>query len=131
MEYCSVLYAKIRDLKRDVLPTALSCAMTSTMNAVANVVLPRVTVVAVGEAVATAVADEVVVADEEDVVAKVEEAEVVELRLELKAMTIKDMAKIFQLSDISNLDPTRLYLKIEVFKSLLILGPSETYYSLS
>ena len=105
--------------------------MTSTMNAVANVVLSEVTVVVVGEAVAMAVADEEVVADEEDVVAKVEEAEVVELRLELKAMTVKDMAKIFQLSDISNLDPTRLYLKIEVLKSLLILGLSETYYSLS
>ncbi len=130
MEYCSVLYAKIRDLKREVSPTALSCAMTLTMNAVANVVLSEVTVVVVGEAVAMAVADEVVVADEEDVVVKVEEVEAEEPRLELKAMTLKDKAKIFQLLDISNLDPKTLstrHLKIEVLKNLLILGPSVTF----
>ena len=106
------------------------------MSAVANVVLSVATVVVamiVGEAVAMAVADEEVVADEEDVVAKVEEVEAEEPRLELKAMTLKDKAKIFQLSDISNLDPKTLstrHLKIEVLKNLLILGPSVTFYNL-
>ena len=108
--------------------------MSMTMNAVANVVLSEVTVVVVGEAVAMAVADEVVVADEEDVVVKVEEVEAVEPRLELKAMILKDKAKkIFQLLDISNLDPKTLstrHLKIEVLKNLLILGPSVTYSNL-
>ena len=105
--------------------------MSMTMNAVANVVLSEVTVVVVGEAVAMAVADEEVVADEEDVVVKVEEVEAVEPRLELKAMILKDKAKkIFQLLDISNLDPKTLstrHLKIEVLKNLLILGPSVTF----
>ena len=107
------------------------------MSAVANVVLSVVTVVVamiVGEAVAMAVADEEVVADEEDVVVKVEEVEAVEPRLELKAMILKDKAKkIFQLLDISNLDPKTLstrHLKIEVLKNLLILGPSVTYSNL-
>ena len=107
--------------------------MSMTMNAVANVVLSEVTVVVVGEAVAMAVADEVVVADEEDVVVKVEEVEAEEPRLELKAMTLKDKAKIFQLSDISNLDPKTLstrHLKTEVLKNLLISGPSVTFYNL-
>ena len=129
MAYYSVQSVSRKGLKREVSPTALSCAMTLTMSAVANVVLSVVTVVVamiVGEAVAMAVADEVVVADEEDVVVKVEEVEAVEPKLELKAMTLKDKAKIFQLLDISNLDPKTLsnrHLKIEVSINLLILGP--------
>ena len=101
------------------------------MSAVANVVLSVVTVVVamiVGEAVVMAVVAEEVVADEEAVVVKVEEVEAVEPRLELKAMILKDKAKkIFQLLDISNLDPKTLstrHLKIEVLTNLLILGPS-------
>ena len=104
------------------------------MSAVANVVLSVVTVVVamiVGEAVVMAVVAEEVVADEEAVVVKVEEVEAVEPRLELKAMILKDKAKkIFQLLDISNLDPKTLstrHLKIEVLKNLLILGPSVTF----
>ena len=107
------------------------------MSAVANVVLSVVTVVVamiVGEAVVMAVVAEEVVADEEAVVVKVEEVEAVEPRLELKAMILKDKAKkIFQLLDISNLDPKTLstrHLKIEVLKNLLILGPSVTFYNL-
>ena len=106
--------------------------MSMTMNAMANVVLSEVTVVVVGEAVAMAVADEVVVADEEDVVGKVVAVEAEEPRLELKAMTLKDKAKIFQMSDISNLDPKTLstrHLKTEVLKNLLISGPSVTFYN--
>ena len=102
------------------------------MSAVANVVLSTVTVV-VAMIVGEAVANEEVVADEEDVVAKVEEVEAEEPRLELKAMTLKDKAKIFQLSDISNLDPKTLstrHLKTEVLKNLLISGPSVTFYNL-
>ena len=106
------------------------------MSAVANVVLSVVTVVVamiVGEAVVMAVVAEEVVADEEAVVVKVEEVEAVEPRLELKAMILKDKAKkIFQLLDISNLDPKTLstrHLKTEVLKNLLISGPSVTFYN--